>query len=351
MEQPGFEQRLESFVRLGKLLKQWSEDRPSRELEAVFSRAILENPWYDTPQLMLSLKGLAYFLKEDNLMQWAASVPAGYREPGRRATVALILPGNLPAVGFADVFYVLMGGHKALIKYSSRDKALLSFLLWQLENLEPTWEELIREAETPLRDFDAVVVTGSSDTARQFDFYFRQYPRIIRGHRQSAAVLTGEETAEELAGLALDMTAYYGLGCRSVCLLLTPPDYEFEALEEALRPYTSDMLSHHRFRNNYDYRKAVMLLARQPFRELGPFLLAPFSSLAVPVSMIHHHVYNDPGEVKSFCESHKNQFQIIVSRASWLSPVVAPGRAQFPAPWDYADNVDVPQFLASLNTM
>jgi hypothetical protein len=267
------------------------------------------------------------------------------------ATVALILPGNLPAVGFADVFYVLMGGHKALIKYSSKDKALLSYIFKQLENIEPSWSGRIWEAETPLKGFDAVMVTGSSNTARQFDFYFKKYPRLIRGHRQSAAVLTGEETAEDLKGLALDMTAYFGLGCRSVCLLLTPPDYEFQALQEALSPYAQDMLSHHRFRNNYDYRKAVMLLARQPFRELNPFLLIPSSSLSVPVSVIHHHVYNNREDVISFCEAHREELQILVSRASWLSSVVPPGRAQFPAPWDYADGVDVPSFLASLNSV
>lgn len=351
MKQLGFDQRLESFIRLGKLLSELTNEGPTQELEMVFSLAASENPWFEKPQLELSLKALAYFLQEDNLERWAASLPVGYREPCRVATVALILPGNLPAVGFADVFYVLMGGHRALIKYSSKDKALLSYLLKQLENIEPAWAGWIQEAKTPLKGFDALVVTGSSNTARQLDFYFKKYPRIIRGHRQSAAVLTGEETAEDLKGLALDMTAYFGLGCRSVCLLLTPPDYDFQALQEALSPYTSDMLNHHRFRNNYDYRKAVMLLTRQTFLELGPFLLTPSSNLSVPVSVIHHHVYDSREEAINFFNINKSQLQILVGRVTWISSAVTPGRAQFPAPWDYADEVDVPSFLSGLNSM
>lgn len=349
MQKLGFQKRLESFAALGNKINSWRRQELSGELESVFLQASLENPWFEKPYLDLALHALTWFLKEDNLDRWAEKLPVEYMQAGPKNTVALVLSGNLPAVGFADIFYVLMGGHKALIKFSSRDRALLQFMLNQLVLLEPAWEGYFREATTPLQGFDAIIVTGSTDTARHFDYYFRKYPRIIRGHRQSAAVLTGSESPEELEGLALDMTAYFGLGCRSVSILLTSAEYELAALEQALWPYTEQLLNHHRFRNNYDYRKAILLLTRQNFRELGPFLLVPSTSTAVPISIIHHITFEKPDEVFSFCTGAQNDLQALVSAAPWLPHAVAPGRAQFPAPWEYADNVDVPRFLATIS--
>lgn len=54
---------------------------------------------------------------------------------------------------------------------------------------------------------------------------FGGIPSLLRGSRQSVAVLSGRETAAELSGLEEDIFSYSGLGCRNVSLLFLPRGY------------------------------------------------------------------------------------------------------------------------------
>ena len=56
-----------------------------------------------------------------------------------------------------------------------------------------------------MENFDAVIATGSDNSARYFDCYFGKYPHIIRKTRNSVAILEGNETEQELEALAKDI--------------------------------------------------------------------------------------------------------------------------------------------------
>ncbi|MCS6982190.1 MAG: acyl-CoA reductase [Flavobacteriales bacterium] len=350
MANKGFTARLESFAKLGKDLDELLQaTHEENTLAEAIAQALEQNPWFEKRWIRQALHAIAYFLKEEHLEKWSHLTPATYRNKERHSTVALVLPGNIPAVGFADIFYVLMSGCKALLKFSAQDRALPQFLLQRLLKLNPAlWEDSFLEADLPLKNFDAILITGSSATATHLDYYFRKYPRIVRGHRQSVAVLTGQESETDLEGLALDIVCYFGRGCRNVAYLLVPEGYEWSGLQRALEPY-SELLNHHRYGNNYDYRKAVLHLSRIPFIEAGPCLLVRSEKVHAPVSMVHYMTYRTSKEVQSFLEANRQAIQVVVGRVPWLSGTVAPGRAQYPLPWDYADGVDVAAFLASLN--
>lgn len=75
---------------------------------------------------------------------------------------------------------------------------------------------------TERRPVDAVIATGSDNANRYFRAHYAGIPSLLRGSRQSVAVLSGRETPEQLAGLADDIWAYSGLGCRSVSLIFAP---------------------------------------------------------------------------------------------------------------------------------
>jgi hypothetical protein len=76
-----------------------------------------------------------------------------------------------------------------------------------------------------LEDFDAVIATGSDNTNRYFDYYFRNHPKVLRKNRNSVAVLTGAETSEELNALGKDIFTYFGFGCRNVSKVFVPEGY------------------------------------------------------------------------------------------------------------------------------
>src|SRR5690606_4390902 len=83
---------------------------------------------------------------------------------------------------------------------------------------------------------------------------------IIRKNRNSVAILTGNETEQELKALGEDIFKYYGLGCRNVSKVFVPQGYHFDALFNALFHY-KDIINQHKYANNYDYNKAVYLMS------------------------------------------------------------------------------------------
>ena len=121
-------------------------------------------------------------------------------------------------------------------------------MLWlaqQLFEIEPLFKERLQFVER-LNAADAFIATGSDNTARYFEFYFKSRPHIIRRNRTSLAILTGHETAEELAQLGPDIFQYYGLGCRNVSKLYVPEGYDFVPLLDALQPW-QHVLNHHKY--------------------------------------------------------------------------------------------------------
>ena len=107
---------------------------------------------------------------------------------------------------------------------------------------------------------DAVIATGSDNANRYFRAHYAGIPSLLRGSRQSVAVLSGRETPEQLAGLADDIWAYSGLGCRNVSLIFMPEGYE---------PMLQMPSVNVKYKNNYRQERALLEMQRQSFVDLG----------------------------------------------------------------------------------
>src|SRR5690606_2905570 len=104
------------------------------------------------------------------------------------------------------------------------DKHLLPFLAKYLEYIAPSFKGRITFTEGKLENFDAVIATGSDNTARYFEYYFKDRLSIIRKNRNSVAILTGKETEEQLTQLSHNFLKYYGLGYRNFFKLFVQND-------------------------------------------------------------------------------------------------------------------------------
>ena len=87
-----------------------------------------------------------------------------------------------------------------MVKTSSKDETLIKHLTAKLAEWEPETTQLIQYGEM-LKGCDAYIATGSNNSAGYFEYYFKKYPHIIRRNRTSVAILTGDETMEELERL------------------------------------------------------------------------------------------------------------------------------------------------------
>lgn len=331
--------RIASFVEIGPRLRNYTTDPV---LSEAVQKAGEENPWFTGDFVRYALEAWSDLLDPRLLTAWLASL-SGLPE-GPPLTVGVVMAGNIPMVGFHDMACILLSGNRLKAKLSSQDRRLLPAIGRMLAASDPGWEERMSFTGERLEGFDAMIATGSNNTSRYFEYYFGKVPNIIRKNRNSAAVLTGDETDEELRDLAADVFLYFGMGCRSVSKLYLPCDYDPERLREPFSRFAG-LSSHHKYMNNYMYQRTVMLINSTPFHDFGHCLLVPSGSLASPVSLIHYEFYERMEEVNRRLDESAGQLQCVVGIDGVPGANVRPGEAQRPAWTEYADGIDTLSFL------
>ncbi|MFC4818424.1 acyl-CoA reductase [Flavobacterium sp. GCM10023249] len=347
--------KIHAFIELGKFLRQFQLENSVKandvkQNDQYFERfvSLIElsqshNGWFTPEQVYYSINSWAEALTEANLSTWVA--PYDFSKTNVK-TVGLILAGNIPLVGFHDFLSVLISGHKVLIKTSSNDQHLLPFLANYLIEIQPELKQFIEFTEGKLENFDAVIATGSNNTARYFEYYFKDKPSIIRKNRNSVAVLDGNETKEDLTNLGEDIFRYFGLGCRNVSKLFVPKGYDFKNFFEAIFVY-QDIIKYEKYANNYDYNKAVFLMSLYQLLDNGFITIKEDTSYASPISSVFYEFYENIEDVKTRLQNDVDSIQCIVSNGL-IGNSIAFGQTQKPKLWDYADNVDTLDFLLNL---
>jgi hypothetical protein len=331
------EERLEAFDKLGKHLCAIDE----AELDELHQKVKNENPWFTPGSVKLALEGAGRYLDGTKLRKWIQSYRISPKQP---RTIAVVMAGNIPLAGFHDFLTVLMAGHTIQAKLSSMDSVLLTYISAKLIALEPRFRERIILA-AQLKNFDAVIATGSDNSSRYFEYYFGKYPHIIRKNRTSCAVLTGREKDNDLILLGRDVFTYFGLGCRNVSKIFIPMDYDVLQLLRAWDIYV-DIIHHHKYHNNYDYQKSILLVNKIPFFDSGFVILQENEKLVSPISVVYLQRYKTEEELQSGLRAIDDKIQCIVGTGT---PGYIPfGQAQEPEIWDYADRMDTMKFLAEL---
>ncbi len=353
--------KIETFVKLGIFLKQFSKaensnfaepwleelnERFFQPLESVISSSHIHNPWFTDDNVRFALGSIGKLLNAEDLESWLSH----YEIPGFRKspkTVALIMAGNIPLAGFHDMLCVLLSGHNVLAKLSVKDEHLPKIVAEIICFLNSDNEGKIRFEEGRIKDFDAVIATGSNNTSRYFEYYFGKYPNIIRKNRNSAAILDGSETADELKGFSDDVFRYFGLGCRSISKIFVPADYDFVPLIEAFNDYRH-LADHNHWANNYEYQRAVHLIDQVPHIDTGFLILREASSLASPVTVMNYEKVGSTLEALDIAIRDREKLQCIAGKPGLAKNLIHFGKAQEPSLNEYADNIDTMEFLLKL---
>ncbi|MBB1150152.1 acyl-CoA reductase [Myroides sp. NP-2] len=349
------EAKKKAFVTLGDFLRQFAtnefvksekvehNDTFFSSFETLIETSVHYNGWFVKEQVLFAIQSWANALTEENINQWCSAYDFSI-EPLKK--VGLILAGNVPLVGFHDLISVLISGNIALVKLSSNDQKLLPLLAEYLQTVEPQFAERLLFITGKMEGFDAVIATGSNNTARYFDYYFSNVPHIIRKNRNSVAILTGEETPEQLTELSKDIFTYYGLGCRNVSKLFVPRGYDFEAFFQGMYAQ-KDVIFYEKYAHNYDYNKAVFLMSEFKLLDNGFLTIKEDVSYASPISSVYYEYYDDMEDVIERLKNDHEKIQCIVSN-KLTADSIAFGQTQSPQLWDYADQVDTLAFLLKL---
>lgn len=333
-------ERITAFTLLGSKISNLSADQRGE----IYDRAKNLNPWFVSESVELSLQGIALFLNEEKLSSWTRSYPLS---DSKNKKVGLAMAGNIPLVGFHDYLSVLISGNELIIKLSSQDSYLLPLINSWLIEIEPRFADKIHFEER-LKNIDAIIATGSDNTSRYFEYYFRNIPHIIRKNRSSIAILIGEEDTDHLTELGKDVFSYFGLGCRNISKVFVPEGYDFIKLLDSWAGY-KEIINHHKYANNYDYQKSILLVNKVPHLDNGFALLTQHEQLVSPISVLHFETYTTQTDLKKKIKVQKDKIQCIVSANGWYDQSLPFGKAQQPEVWDYADSIDTMQFLTEMN--
>ena len=346
---PELQDRLKALVKLGDLFREFITlhkkggvlpvDPLLQKLRHAMELAGHKNGWFTKEQVSFSFEVWGNCLTEKALSEWIAA----YDLSNGNKKIALILAGNIPLVGFHDLLSVIITGNTALVKLSSNDDVLLPAVVELLDLFVPGMKETVIFKQERLVGFDSVIATGSNNTARYFEYYFRDKPNIIRKNRNSVAVLTGRESVKTLEALGRDIFQYYGLGCRSVSKIFVPKDYSFEVFFEGIKGH-QNIIEEQKYHNNYDYNKAIYLMSEFDFLDNGFLTLKEDPGYASPIGTLFYECYEDQAALKAKLKADQDQLQCIVADGLFKDETPF-GQTQHPSLSDYADGIDTVEFL------
>ena len=348
-------EKISCFTELGKFLGQFNYESYSKNATVFQNDNFYErmvklieelphiNGWFTKENVCYSLQTWSKALTKENLSNWLQ--PYTIKESSNK-TVAVIMAGNIPLVGFHDFLSVLLSGNRIVIKMSSNDRHLLNLVIEYLCALKSNFKDLINITDDKLQDYDAVIATGSNNTSRYFEYYFKDKTHIIRKNRNSVAVLFGDETKDDLFNLGKDIFTYFGLGCRNVSKIFVPKNYNFDFFFNAIYPYKY-LIEYKKYANNYDYNKAVYLMSLFPILDNGFFTLKEEMGYSSPISSVFYEYYEDENELYEKLNNDKEMIQCIVSNKK-NNNFIPFGKSQEPELYDYADGIDTLSFLTKL---
>lgn len=348
--------RIQTFSELGNFLSQFSREGIVKNEQVLNNDLFFDgfqhqiklaqenNTWFTKENILFSLESWSKALQKTNLERWISNENVQFSSSSKN--VAIIMAGNIPLVGFHDFLSVLISGHSVLVKQSSNDRHLLPFLAKYLEYADDSFNGKIAFTEEKLEGYDAVIATGSNNTARYFEYYFKDKPNIIRKNRNSVAVIQGNESASDFEQLSEDVFRYFGLGCRSVSKLFVPRDFDFDPFFKGMYKQ-HEIIHNQKYANNYDYNKAVYLMSEFDILENGFLMIKEDSSYASPIASLFYEYYDNPVDLKIKLHEDAENIQCIVAK-DFLDNEIKFGQTQQPELWDYADGVNTLAFLSTI---
>ena len=326
---------VEIFSELGARLAEFGSDDVSR---SVITRAVAENEWFSACDIRYAVEAVrSEMLDTEKIEKWLSHYPSvGLGVPKR---VAIIMAGNIPLVGFFDLMCVLANGDIPYVKPSSKDRVLEEYIEQQLCDIEPS---LRIERYEEGADYDAVIATGGDSANLYFRTAFEGVPCLLRGSRHSVAVLSGKEKKDDLTRLVDDIFCHSGLGCRNVSLIFVPKGFKPKiAVRKMCRAY----------HNNYLQCRALLTMQGAKFDDLGEAVFVRSKVAEFPrfLSQINLVEYSSLDSVRQWLTTQDESLQCVVSSVEGVHSRQVPlGMAQRPTLFDYADERDTMQFLASI---
>ncbi len=349
--------RIKAFISLGEFLSFFKKDvefndnsnvlfkKHYNSFKNIIKTSYEKNAWFTEENVRFAITSICESLKEKNIKKWIKPYIQKFNNNKKTSgRVGVVMAGNIPVVGFHDFLCVLISGNIFIGKLSSQDPKLLPAIAEVIIDIEHGFKNNIEFTDKELSNFDVIIATGSDNTSRYFEYYFGQYPNIIRKNRNGVSVISGNETQNELRLLGEDIFTYFGLGCRNVSKIFVPKAYSFDQFFDAVKSF-ENVINNYKYRNNYDYYKSIYLINKTAHIDNGFLMLKEDKGFGSPISVVYYEYYDDKNELNNLLNSNADKIQCLISNDKEIISCIPFGTSQSPQLWDYADGVDTMRFL------
>ncbi len=336
--------RIDILASLGKELAELADGKTIDRFPG-FEKIKAYNPWFTEENVKFCFRNWQSQLEEKSLENFCTNYNLDDNLSDLR--IAIIMAGNIPMVGFHDFICAFLCGVKIKVKLSSKDNVLMKWIIDRIIEKSPELANRISYTEEQLTDFDAVIATGSNNTNRYFEYYFGKFDKILRHNRNSVAIITGNETTDELEKLADDIFIYFGLGCRSVSKLYLPRGYDFNKMGNAFQKY-AEIINHNKYNNNFSYQYAVLGMNKIEHVNFGNVLLSEKAVLSSPIGVLHFEYYDDINATIENINNQSSNIQCVVAKEKLCEHYIGFGETQKPNIFNFADNIDTIKFIIEL---
>lgn len=328
--------RVDAFKQLGRVLSNFHN---TSNFKNIILKAENNNNWFTQRHIEYAILSLGYMLRKDNLMQFISS----YDFCDRVKKVGVIIPSNIPLVGFYDFLCVLLSGHIFIGKLSKSNNVLLPFIANLLCGINMGFKSKI-DFQNQLSNVDIVIATGGDNSAVNFEYLFRDQLRLIRKNRNSIAILSGSESVDDYNQLASDIFLYFGLGCRNVSKIFIPNGFNINDLKQAFSNFDYTLINKN-YSDNYHYQKTILRMQEIDFFDFDNVLLVESKQINSPIAVLYYEYYDTINSICKFLDCNDHIIQCVVSSTVTIQGSIRLGSTQKPSLYDFPDGLDVIQFL------
>ncbi len=334
---------LRTFIQI---CQEWKETllRNDEAFQEAKLKAQASNSWFTSEFIECSIHQICNsFLDPAKMESWLKLYPDSFSAGERK--VGMVSAGNIPLVSFHDVLCALASNQKIYFKPSAKDLYLTKYVFDTSIHFTDYLKGRVEFVDR-LPDVDACIITGSTSSTSYLKKYFAGRRIVVRGHRNSIAILNSDTTEHDLEALAKDVFMYFGLGCRNVCKIYIPRSFDVTRLLDVFDRLYGYLKDHGAYHSNYEYRLAVCLVNRQSFLQGESIIMIESPQLPAPVAVLNYEFYDSFEDLFPKLEFIENNIQCIVTNQIIPGLQTIPfGSTQNPELTSYQDHVDTMKFL------
>lgn len=329
---------------LAKELNEYKPGVPSiREYEEFFqiiSSQHTMNNWHTEEDLIVQLKHLENLLRKNNLDRWTSRYPALSAGRCEKDTVLVNLNPNFSFSGIHEWLCCYITRSPFIIKADQTQFQLLKYLNAKLLQINPGLPNLLI-TDGKIKPARYIVYSEKKNDALKS--YFASKKAILIQPQPSIAILTGNETKEDLHQLGNDIFINLGQTSRTLRKIFVPMDFDIKTILDAIEPF-SHIYRNNKYANNYDYHQSVFLMEQIPFLDNGFLVLKEDNSNNAPTGCLFYERYGNFNELIIRIFEDKNIENIMCSK-DLIQKTVKPGKSHFFDLWDYPGKQDIVDFL------